>query len=471
MISAAVGQRIMRADEKAQIITGQAEIDNRINLQFDTYDTNPDESNYATGLKKTVGGLKDIIANTTNGRARTELGQYITAMKPRWDKALNAAVLNRQRINTYARRDQLISGISGMDLSEPGEKLEAEGRVGQGGDLMRELGHSPEEIENWMAAALKDVDNQTIFQQAENILEVQGYDKAIDFVMKQKIDVDSKKGIVSDINFEAAQQKFEYEKQLEKLEQDYLVKLRQEKLSEDEVMTDLKAGKIDVDKAQEWLTDIDARTKERLEGEKELNWKIYDKLQAMVESYDKDLISKDEVRKEISKAVKSRDITTTIAMRLRDRLATKDNPDDPLNKSSAKRALSILNELKGDDLYWPEDIKDEEEGNRQNLLNYLDLTRELEKYITDNPDATDEQINEKVDTLTKPYIEDKAKGMLEKLWGRWVQSLFGMGYRKIAGIEKEGKEAEKSPYPEYPDAFLEDGVWKVIRDGKTYRIE
>lgn len=28
-----------------------------------------------------------------------------------------------------------------------------------------------------------------------------------------------------------------------------------------------------------------------------------------------------------------------------------------------------------------------------------------------------------------------------------------------------------SPYPEYPDAFQEEGVWKLIRDGKKYRIE
>ena len=40
--------------------------------------------------------------------------------------------------------------------------------------------------------------------------------------------------------------------------------------------------------------------------------------------------------------------------------------------------------------------------------------------------------------------------------------------KKKAGIKKE---LEKSPYPEYPDAFLEDGVWKVIRDDKKYRIE
>ncbi len=33
------------------------------------------------------------------------------------------------------------------------------------------------------------------------------------------------------------------------------------------------------------------------------------------------------------------------------------------------------------------------------------------------------------------------------------------------------KTGSVSPYEEYPDAFLENGVWKVIRNGKTYRIE
>lgn len=34
-----------------------------------------------------------------------------------------------------------------------------------------------------------------------------------------------------------------------------------------------------------------------------------------------------------------------------------------------------------------------------------------------------------------------------------------------------GKTKQKSPYPDYPDAFLEGGVWKVIVDGVKYRIE
>jgi hypothetical protein len=43
-------------------------------------------------------------------------------------------------------------------------------------------------------------------------------------------------------------------------------------------------------------------------------------------------------------------------------------------------------------------------------------------------------------------------------------------------IQKEtsrygGETPSKSPYPDYPDAFQENGVWKVIRNGKKYKIE
>lgn len=31
--------------------------------------------------------------------------------------------------------------------------------------------------------------------------------------------------------------------------------------------------------------------------------------------------------------------------------------------------------------------------------------------------------------------------------------------------------SSRSPYQQYPDAFLEGGVWKVMQDGKKYRIE
>ncbi len=33
------------------------------------------------------------------------------------------------------------------------------------------------------------------------------------------------------------------------------------------------------------------------------------------------------------------------------------------------------------------------------------------------------------------------------------------------------KSTEKSPFPDYPDAYLEDGMWTVMKDGKKYRIQ
>ena len=43
--------------------------------------------------------------------------------------------------------------------------------------------------------------------------------------------------------------------------------------------------------------------------------------------------------------------------------------------------------------------------------------------------------------------------------------------RHQAGEFIKPQTEQKSPYPEYPDAFLENGVWKVMRNGKKYRIE
>lgn len=44
------------------------------------------------------------------------------------------------------------------------------------------------------------------------------------------------------------------------------------------------------------------------------------------------------------------------------------------------------------------------------------------------------------------------------------------GKEKLGGTTESAKE-DKSPYSDYPDAFLEDGKWKVVRNGKKYRIE
>jgi len=53
------------------------------------------------------------------------------------------------------------------------------------------------------------------------------------------------------------------------------------------------------------------------------------------------------------------------------------------------------------------------------------------------------------------------------IYNRYTQLKEQFGKGKIPATNIE----QKSPYKEYPDAFLENGVWKVIRNGKKYKIE
>jgi len=45
------------------------------------------------------------------------------------------------------------------------------------------------------------------------------------------------------------------------------------------------------------------------------------------------------------------------------------------------------------------------------------------------------------------------------------------GYVASSTTDKKQGKGRKSPYKEYPDAFLEGGVWKVNRNGKKYKIQ
>ena len=44
-------------------------------------------------------------------------------------------------------------------------------------------------------------------------------------------------------------------------------------------------------------------------------------------------------------------------------------------------------------------------------------------------------------------------------------------YKRLGVTQYRAPTTGTNPYPDYPDAFLENGVWKVIREGKKYRIE
>lgn len=132
----------------------------------------------------------------------------------------------------------------------------------------------------------------------------------------------------------------------------------------------------------------------------------------------------------------------------------RDDANEPLKTPRAQLYFNSLDTL-----------FDKRETDDEQRLNYDIANEKLVQFFETTKTPTAKQAAEFYDELT----DGEVRGILNKAWDIWVQSPFGVGYRKIAGIEKEGK--EKSPYPEYPDAFLENGVWKVIKDGKKYRIE
>ena len=130
----------------------------------------------------------------------------------------------------------------------------------------------------------------------------------------------------------------------------------------------------------------------------------------------------------------------------------RESADNPLK---TPRAQLYFNSL--DALY------DKRETDADERMKWDVANEKLVQYFKENPNATAKQAAEFYDDLINPEVE----GMIDRAFKFWLQSPFGILGRKVLGVEKGGK----SPYPEYPDAFLEDGVWKVTRDGKKYRIE
>ena len=129
--------------------------------------------------------------------------------------------------------------------------------------------------------------------------------------------------------------------------------------------------------------------------------------------------------------------------------------DDKAEPLKTPRAQLYFNSL--DELF------DKRETDADERMKWDIANEKLVQYFKENPNATAKQAAEFYDDLISPEIEE----MIDRAFRFWLQSPFGILGRKVLGVEKE----KKSPYSEYPDAFLEDGVWKVTRDGKKYRIE
>lgn len=105
------------------------------------------------------------------------------------------------------------------------------------------------------------------------------------------------------------------------------------------------------------------------------------------------------------------------------------------------------------------------------------------------PPPPDSKILEAAVGQENAQMETKAWGVIYGLWDKLSEGArnkirqeslsAGKSFTELlnepdikAEVEKAvGKTQVKSPYKEYPDAFQEEGIWKVMKDGKKYRIE
>jgi len=101
----------------------------------------------------------------------------------------------------------------------------------------------------------------------------------------------------------------------------------------------------------------------------------------------------------------------------------------------------------------------------------------IRQWLTENPEADAVEIRKQgkiFEALYKKTPQQLKQDQVDRIADakereakqRKLEQAFTRGFNQaISG------QIQKSPYEEYPDAFLEDGIWKVIRDGKKYRIE
>lgn len=101
------------------------------------------------------------------------------------------------------------------------------------------------------------------------------------------------------------------------------------------------------------------------------------------------------------------------------------------------------------------------------------------------PPPPDNKILEAAIGPENARMETKAWGVIYGLWDKLSEGVRnkirqeslsgGKSFTELLNEPDIRAEVEaavgKSPYKEYPDAFQEDGIWKVMKDGKKYRIE
>lgn len=142
-----------------------------------------------------------------------------------------------------------------------------------------------------------------------------------------------------------------------------------------------------------------------------------------------------------------------------DRLETKTkDPDSPLNNPVVKRAQKMLDELKADHFWLSDEAKKAgeytPEEEKENIFTWLRLSNDFSEWAIKNPDATDEQIEQKIERMLAPKREEIKLNWFQRLmWQKGDTQLFGLV------LSQEEKLARKKI-----DSLKDEGVWDTLNE-------
>lgn len=176
---------------------------------------------------------------------------------------------------------------------------------------------------------------------------------------------------------------------------------------------------------------------------------------------------------------------------------------DPLEIETAKRKSDLLEAQIETEKVMPEYYREGGRRSRTTIkpMSFLDLERAGAAMDSRIKAASKWKIggpNYKRDKLLNAWEEFKESSDYDNLPDNQQQQLWAVWNRRIKALGNEAewdinspevksiapqkqtmeeiqggttKTQGRSPYPEYPDAFFENGMWKIIRNGQKFRIE
>lgn len=436
-IAFGIGRKIEKADYTAQLNTGRASRASMLNALNESYRTNTKPDTYQPLLADTIKSmLSDIPPTISNRRAKEKLQQEIKLYTPKWEEEVQVKVWQRKKINIDAAVDNArYQATQKLDPRDKTEYDEAMDLIAGAVKSMWEIGVPKEQIEMWTEESLYDFEKRKTLLNALDAAEIGRFDIAKRMVENSDLEPDEKNAIFSTIKRTAANKKLEYDSYVEKTEQDFVGKYDKEQLTTDEVIN----SNLSATKKLMWKRLVDAQVEARLSGEVELNWDTYDRLQSMVEDYDAGNIEKEKVQEAISKEV-GKTIPTTIARSLRDRLAVKDDPNDPMNRSDVKRGLSFLEDLETAEINAANKKMADYKEIRGLRQKYRNKKNELERWIRGQEKLTDKDIQNKTDEMTQEEAKEITLTWFEQvILAKKSTPFFG----RFTGTTEEEKLAKK----------------------------